>query len=283
LTTPESEISILLPPSSHPNYRLWANYAHFAGKRGELVADILESRQPLAKLRVLDVGFGMGGTTMALDLRGATVIALESNPHKVSRLRDKYSGRNSSTILEGDGQQLNFAAATFDWVIFQDVLEHLRQPEKALAEAHRVLKPNGHLYISTPNRWSLLNLISDPHWNLPVVAALPRKGVEFFITKVFRREAAIRSDFAALFSLRKLRRWLRHNKFKIRFVNRTVAQRLFTQPTAVVNSDFHIDAVRILKQIRLDKVVIGLVNERFGLFNHVVNPTWYLIAQKGSG
>jgi 2-polyprenyl-3-methyl-5-hydroxy-6-metoxy-1,4-benzoquinol methylase len=242
----------LLPPS-HPNYRLWANYARFARARGKLVADILESFQPVANLRILDVGFGMGGTTLALLARGARVVAVEFNPQKSLRLKSLAVAQKNGCVLAGGAEHLNFKTNRFDWVIFQDVLEHLPHPQTALAEARRVLKPGGRLYISTPNRWSLL-WIADPHWNLPLVAAL--------------------------FSLPKLQRWLRQNHFHFRFVNRAVAQRLFVQPTAVVNSDVHLTMMALAQKLHLEKAVCTLVNERCGVFNHFINPTWYLIAQK---
>ncbi len=276
----KTELPEWLPPPTHPNYRLWANYARFARARGELVADILELFQPVANLRILDVGFGMGGTTLALLARGAQVVAVEFNSQKTARLKNLTAAQKNGCVLTGGAEQLNFKSNRFDWVIFQDVLEHLPQPQKALAEARRVLKPSGRLYISTPNRWSLLNWISDPHWNLPLVAALPRAGVEFFITKFLRRESQVRRDFAALFSLPTLRRWLRQNHFHFRFVNKMAAQRLFAQPTAVVNSDAHLAIIGLAQKLHLQKAVCALVNERGGVFNHFINPTWYLIAQK---
>jgi SAM-dependent methyltransferase len=270
----------LLPPEHHPNYRLWANYANFARARGELVADLLESCQPLANLQILDAGFGMGGTALALLARGAKVVALEFSSQKTNRLKRQTHGDQNCRVLQGSAQQLALASAAFDWVIFQDVLEHLHKPQIALAEASRVLKPSGRIYISTPNRWAVLNLISDPHWNLPVVAALPRRGVEFFITKLVRRESIIRQDFAALFSLRQLRQWLAENQFRSQFVHNAVVQNLFSQPTSVVNSDAHLALIRLAQKLHLEKTAYAIVNERFGLFNHLINPTWYLIAQK---
>lgn len=269
-----------LPPTEHPNYRLWANYAAFARERGELTADILESYLPLRNARILDVGFGMGGTALALHDRGANVTAIELNSQKVKTLKHHRPDTPAFNVLEGDAMNLNFATSVFDGVILQDVLEHLPQPERAVAEASRVLKANGCLFLSAPNRWSPLNFISDPHWNLPLVAILPRKGVEFFITRVIRREKTARPDFAALFSLTALRRWLLKNGLQFELVNQTAARRLFVNPKAVVNSNFHLSVVHWLRKLRLENLIVALVNERFGVFNHFINPTWYLLAKK---
>ena len=45
---------------------------------------------------------------------------------------------------------MNFKDNNFDLVLLLEVLEHVDQPFKAALEIHRVLKPNGHLIVSTP-------------------------------------------------------------------------------------------------------------------------------------
>lgn len=53
-----------------------------------------------------------------------------------------------------------YAAATFDAVLFCEILEHLPfDPVHTLAEIHRVLKPNGVIVLTTPNATRLDNLI----------------------------------------------------------------------------------------------------------------------------
>lgn len=270
----------LLPSKGHPNYDLWANYAQFARDRGELVTDLIAITTPLENLSILDIGCGEGGTSMALAARGANVTAMDFNEKRVQKLRKQVEAVNASiTVQAGDAHRLNFANPTFDWVILQDVIEHLPNPEKAIQEVSRVLKPAGHLYLSTPNRWSPLNFVSDPHWNLPLVSVLSRKGVEFFICKLTRREKCVR-DFAALLSLFKLKNILRKNDLQFKFINRKIADALFSKPTSVVNSKLHLKAVTLLKKFKLQKGFNCLVNEKFGLFNYFLNPTWYLIAQK---
>ncbi len=52
-------------------------------------------------------------------------------------------GSLKNGILCQDLQSLTFDAQCFDVVITEDVLEHVADPQKAFAEIHRVLKPNG--------------------------------------------------------------------------------------------------------------------------------------------
>ncbi|MFQ5676006.1 MAG: class I SAM-dependent methyltransferase [bacterium] len=271
----------LLPPKSHPNYRLWANYADFALERGQLVCDILESFAPVQGLKILDIGCGEGGTSLALSQRGAEITAIDFNPVRVEKLANdlKDSGTKFS-VQRGDAQVLTFDNGQFDCVILQDVLEHLHQPAQALREASRVLKKGGLLYLSTPNRWSPLNFFSDPHWNLPLVSTLPRKGVEYFITKIARREKNVRADFAALLSFPQLTRLLKAARFTFQMVNKTVAAQLFRNSKAVVNKDTHLKIARALRKLHLEKLIVWLVKDELGFFNTFLNPTWYLVAEK---
>ena len=56
---------------------------------------------------------------------------------------------DSANVLfeEADGRSLPFGKATFDIVVFDSTLCHVPEPESALAEARRVLRPKGGLAI----------------------------------------------------------------------------------------------------------------------------------------
>ncbi|MCS7192030.1 MAG: class I SAM-dependent methyltransferase [Armatimonadetes bacterium] len=50
----------------------------------------------------------------------------------------------------GDAHALPFKTNSFDRVVVQEVLEHVRHPEKVLIEVKRVLKPKGRIYVEVP-------------------------------------------------------------------------------------------------------------------------------------
>jgi SAM-dependent methyltransferase len=54
-------------------------------------------------------------------------------------------------VMQGGGEHLPFADASFDVVVSVWVLEHLETPDKVFAEVARVLKPGGHFVFLTPN------------------------------------------------------------------------------------------------------------------------------------
>jgi ubiquinone/menaquinone biosynthesis C-methylase UbiE len=56
-------------------------------------------------------------------------------------------------------ESLPFADNAFDGIVCSSVLEYLRDPDRCLAELYRVLRLNGRLVISVPNRHSALRVL----------------------------------------------------------------------------------------------------------------------------
>jgi SAM-dependent methyltransferase len=61
---------------------------------------------------------------------------------------------NIRTLVAGSIYELPFANGSFDLLTCNVVMEHLGEPQKALAEVARVLAPDGALLINTPNLWN---------------------------------------------------------------------------------------------------------------------------------
>ncbi len=252
----------------------WKNYHTFADERGWLVARILKRFTFLEGKKVLDFGCGDGGTSRTLDQLGARVTAVDIKTEMGQAFQN-----SKVNFFNAQDEELYLKSREFDIIILQDVLEHVPNPEKLMRQMKDVLCPHGLIYISTPNRFSILNLISDPHWNLPGVALFPRQVVKLLVQKIFRRDSRDRSDWAALLSLNKLNRLLKSNNFKIIFVNTLAVKMMFQQPNSVVCHPLHIRLVKWMKAHHLDRWVYRLVNDQAGLFNFFINPTWYVIGK----
>lgn len=116
----------------------------------------LLSHKKDSRVTVLDLGSGGGFVASGLgDV--AHITAFDPSFHSV--LEAKASGVPAAAV--GLGEILPFGAEVFDAVICSEVLEHVNDPAKVVAEVSRVMAPDGVFMFSTPNRsvWSRLLLI----------------------------------------------------------------------------------------------------------------------------
>ncbi|WP_328475463.1 class I SAM-dependent methyltransferase [Actinoplanes sp. NBC_00393] len=102
------------------------------------------------QLRILDVGCGDGAATSQAAARapGHQVIGMDWSDQAMQQAR-----RHGLTLIRGglEAPGLPIADATVDVVVMSEVIEHLVDPDLAVSEALRVLRPGGHLLLSTPN------------------------------------------------------------------------------------------------------------------------------------
>jgi SAM-dependent methyltransferase len=107
---------------------------------------LLDRELPDGGLNVLEVGCGTGKTACYLAEKGFRVTALDRHPLMLekARRRAEQSGVTNVDWVLGDVEALPFDPETFDIVYAESVTVFTHIP-KALAEYHRVLKPNGRL------------------------------------------------------------------------------------------------------------------------------------------
>ena len=94
--------------------------------------------------RVLDVAAGTGTSSKALQKTGATVVALDFSPGMVAEGRKRHP---DIEFVEGDAEALPFPSASFDAVTISFGLRNVNQPQVAIGEMYRVLKPGGRIVI----------------------------------------------------------------------------------------------------------------------------------------
>jgi 2-polyprenyl-3-methyl-5-hydroxy-6-metoxy-1,4-benzoquinol methylase len=100
---------------------------------------------------VLDIGCGEGFFAATLTLAGNRVTGIDILPEaKHASKLEKYIRADLDTagLQEALGQ---LADRQFDSVLLQDILEHVRSPEKLLHDCLSVMKSNGKLFVSLPN------------------------------------------------------------------------------------------------------------------------------------
>jgi SAM-dependent methyltransferase len=102
--------------------------------------------------RVLDVGCRTGALTRAY-LDGNEVVGIDVDRDALA----EASKLGIETRWADAEAPLPFEDETFDAVVAGEVLEHLREPARLVAEARRVLRPGGILVGSVPNSFRLKN------------------------------------------------------------------------------------------------------------------------------
>ena len=100
--------------------------------------------------RALDAGCGTGVCTVALAERAAHVTGLDVSAGSLATARRvaQGAGRGTITFCQGSLLALPFAAAAFDLVLSWGVVHHTADPERALDELVRVLRPGGTLVLA---------------------------------------------------------------------------------------------------------------------------------------
>lgn len=113
--------------------------------------DVIAEHVPLAGRRVLDVGCGDGALVRMMTRRGAHVVGLECNPKQLAKARAKEAA-GDETYVEGVGEDLPFEDASLDAVVYFNSLHHVTvaAQAEALAEAARVIRSGGTVYVAEP-------------------------------------------------------------------------------------------------------------------------------------
>lgn len=119
---------------------------------------------------LLDAGCGNGGVARLLRDRVGSVVAVD-----VASSSD-WIDEDGLTFLVADAESLPFGDASFEIVHSKDSLHHMEQPDRALAEYRRVLRPGGTALIVEGNRY---NPVFFPHMTLAL-------GHEHFSRSRFR-------------------------------------------------------------------------------------------------
>ncbi len=116
------------------------------------------------KEKILDVGCGTGAVTKDIaDLTRGQVTAIDIDKEKLKEAKRYLAGVLNVKLIEADVQKLPFGNETFDLVVFNIVLIHIKNQEKALREMVRVTKTGGFLLATLePDYEGFLDYPDDP-------------------------------------------------------------------------------------------------------------------------
>jgi len=146
-----------LDRSDHPVALLRAENA----LRAPWIAEEIR-KQVGSHAKVLDVGCGAGLLTNSLSLKGFATTGIDISESSLA-VAKKSDTTNQVNYFHANAYSLPFQNESFDVVCAMDILEHVEVPTLLIAEAARVLKPDGIFFFHTFNRNLLI------------------KGVEWFV------------------------------------------------------------------------------------------------------
>lgn len=164
---------------------------------GHLRNDVLGFVPPDVR-QVLSVGCGKGITEAQLVSRGVTVVGIEKNPKAAKIAKD--NGLVMISSQDANELPAELAAWVFDCVIYSDVLEHIRNPEKVIESHLAFLDTGGMVIISVPNfrYWSIF------------------KDLFFRGELVYQDAGILDRDHVRITTRKMVERWLSNNKLSIK-------------------------------------------------------------------
>jgi 2-polyprenyl-3-methyl-5-hydroxy-6-metoxy-1,4-benzoquinol methylase len=170
-----------------PMYETYINYALRTNDRGVLLARTLSQYLELKNKSYLDIGTAYGGYIVAFARKGCSpYLGLEIDEKFVNlcKLNLMEQGLSPNCILQFN--ICNPLPGTlednkYDIITCTDVLEHVLNVPRALENMKRLMGDGGHLYLETPNRYYINNVLSDPHFGLFGITLLDRQdAIEYF-------------------------------------------------------------------------------------------------------
>ena len=124
---------------------------------------------------VLDIGCGDGtaAATAARTLHRHRIVGVDWSQDALRRASRHLTAVRGELSEPG----LPFRSGAADAVLFSEVIEHLVDPDAALDELHRVLRPGGHLLLSTPNLAAWYNRALLLFGTQPVFSEVSLRGI----------------------------------------------------------------------------------------------------------
>lgn len=121
-----------------------------AREQWEMFKDLAKI-EPEAGESFLEIGSGFGTLMHVAREAGLDAYGIDPQQWKLKHSKTLLSHGGEFNVVDGFGEALPYADASFDYVYSTNVLEHVQDPDRVVHESLRVLKPGGYLQFVVPN------------------------------------------------------------------------------------------------------------------------------------
>jgi len=131
------------------------------------------------EITALDIGCGNGNIAFSLAALGLNVIGVDIDDNIIIQLNDRAAnlGFLNLKFINIDANNLessNLSKEKFDVIIMSEILEHLKNPTKVLADVKKLLNQDGFIILSIPNKFSLEERIRQLFQKIALLSKLKK-------------------------------------------------------------------------------------------------------------
>ena len=129
-------------PQKQTRYHSWYEHWH----RYSFIAEIVKDK------KVCDIACGEGYGSALLAKRASKVVGVDVDKATIQHANETYGDLESVEFIVADATGTPFEEDSFDVIVSFETLEHLSEHQQLIREFKRILKADGVLIISTPDK-----------------------------------------------------------------------------------------------------------------------------------
>ena len=198
---------------------------------------------------LLDVGCASGYSTIFFKNKARNVYGVDVIKKLIEEGKKKYKNINFKLIKS---EKLPFKSDFFDVVTILDVLEHVNKDNLMINEIYRVLKKDGILILSVPNKGLLTFLDAD---NIKTTMPFLYK---ILYLSVKRKYPEMKKEVHKHYSLYEIKNLMK-NKFEIKKLH------IGSSIISTLMSYFEILSLRSFNRIYFESVIVSIKNLDYGI------------------
>lgn len=137
--------------------------------RRDWIVGAIERHCPRGTSRALEVGPGSAPYLPLVASNADECFATDVEDEYLANARLLQRERSNLSVIRDDITATKLAGSTFDFILCSEVIEHLKDSRRALQNLSVLLRPGGVLVLSTPQRYSSVELVAKVALSRPLI------------------------------------------------------------------------------------------------------------------